>query len=69
MNLTKTCPDIPDEWKGGITDVAKTLGLSQATIRKYALIGKRHGGLDYTLANNGRMRFAGKEIKRFWKSF
>lgn len=73
MNLTRVCPDIPDDWKGGLSDVCKVLGLpnkpmSRETIRKYAALGKRFGGLDYLPGKNGRRVFLGKEVKRFWKT-
>ncbi|MDE6329502.1 MAG: hypothetical protein K2L83_02195 [Muribaculaceae bacterium] len=73
MNLTNTCPDIPDNWKGGMNDVCRILGrpgkpMSRETLRKYAELGKKFGGIDYTPGINGRRVFSGKEVKRFWKS-
>lgn len=69
MNLVTTCPDIPDNWKGGVNKVAEVLGLDRSTIWKAALKGKRFGGIDWTLGKNGRKQFSGKEVKRYWKSF
>lgn len=75
MNLTKTCPDIPDNWRGNITDTCKVLGdnkpLDRGTLKKYAMLGKRHGGIDWRPKLGGKqgMIFTGKEIKRFWHSY
>lgn len=69
MNLAKTCPDIPDNWRGNITDTCKILGedkpLSRNTIRKYIKSGK-DGGIRCMISSNGRILFSGKEVKRFW---
>lgn len=69
MNLVKTCPDIPDNWKGGISDTAKVLGISPDTLRKYADLGKYNGGIDWRPTKAGRRVFIGKEIKRFWHDY
>ena len=66
MNLVTTCPDIPDTWKGGISQASRILGLDRKTLSKYASLGKRRGGIDWNMAANGRKVFLGKEIKRFW---
>lgn len=73
MNLAKVCPDIPDSWRGGVSATCKVLGgekpISDDTLRKYARLGRRNGGLDWKPSKSGRMIFVGKEIKRFWQSF
>lgn len=69
MNLVKTCPNIPDNWKGGMTAASKELGIDRKTLSSYAKLGKRHGGIDWKLGKNGRKQFSGKEVKRFWESF
>lgn len=73
MNLSKTCPEIPDNWKGNIADTCRVLGgekpISDDTLRKYAKMGKRHGGIDFGVSKRGKMVFTGKEIKRFWNEF
>lgn len=73
MNLTKTCPDIPDSWKGNTADTCRVLGdgkpLSGNTLRKYARLGRRGGGLDWKPSKGGKMMFSGKEVKRFWHSY
>lgn len=73
MNLRKTCPDIPDTWKGNVADTCRVLGdgkpISRHTLRKYATLGKAHGGIDYKPSKNGKMMFIGKEVKRFWHSY
>ncbi|MDE6338541.1 MAG: hypothetical protein K2K97_01990 [Muribaculaceae bacterium] len=66
MNLVKTCPDIPDSWKGNISDVCRILGLNYRTVRKAAEKGRRNGGIDWIAGLGGRMMFTGKEVKRFW---
>lgn len=71
MNLSKTMPDIPDDWKGNVTDTCRVLGgekpISVTTLKKYAAIGRRHGGIDYNVNRKGLMVFIGKEVKRFWR--
>lgn len=47
MNLVNICPDIPDGWKGGVTDVARVLGLHAETIRRAAAKGRKNGGIDW----------------------
>ena len=74
MNLTNTCPDIPDNWKGGMSDVCRILGttgkpISRNMLRKYAELGRKNGGIDWIPGKNGRRQFCGKEVKRFWFSF
>lgn len=70
MNLVNECPDVSDNWKGGIPDVARLLGLNRKTIIKYAELGKRGGGLDWHVSrSSGRKLFSGKEVKRFWREF
>ncbi len=71
MNLCKVCPDIPDNWKGSITDVCRLLGqegrpLAQKTVRKYVKLGRRYGGIDSRVGMNGRVQISGKEAKRLW---
>lgn len=68
MNLVNTCPDIPDGWKGGVTDVARVLGLHAETIRRAAVKGRKNGGIDWIPGKNGRKIFCGKEVKRYWFS-
>ncbi len=67
MNLVNVCPNIPDGWRGGVCDVSRVLGLHRETIKKYALIGKRYGGIDYRVTRSGRKTFTGREVKRFWE--
>lgn len=69
MNLITTCPDIPDNWKGNLTQVSLILGLSPETIRRAANKGRRNGGIDWYPGRNGRKVFTGKEVKRFWLSY
>lgn len=73
MNLTNVCPDIPDNWKGSITDTCRILGgdkpLSDNTLRKYAKLGKQQGGIDWRPSKTGKMIFSGREVKRFWNEF
>ncbi len=69
MKLVNVCPDIPDSWRGGVTDVCRLLGLCKETIRKAANRGRRHGGIDWTAGKNGRKCFSGKEVNRFWRSY
>lgn len=68
MNLVSTCPNIPDNWKGGVTEVSKLLGLCTQTIRRQANKGRRNGGIDWKPGKNGRKVFTGKEVKRYWNT-
>ncbi len=67
MSLVNICPDIPDNWRGGVMDVSKVLGLHKSTISKAANKGKSFGGIDWILGKNGSKMFTGKEVKRFWR--
>lgn len=69
MNMVNVCPDIPDDWRGGISDVAKVLGLSRDTVAKYAKLGRRNGGIDWKPSKSGRKQFTGREVKRFWREY
>jgi len=69
MNLVNVCPDIPDNWKGGMSDVCVLLGITWKTLDKYAKLGKGRGGIDWKPSKNGRKQFSGREIKRFWNEF
>lgn len=71
MNLRKTSPDIPDDWKGNIADTCRVLGgdkpVTEDFLRKWARIGRRGGGIDWMPSRSGKMMFLGKEVKRFWR--
>lgn len=73
MNLRKTCPDIPDNWKGNIADTCRVLGgekpMSNNWLRSKARLGKRNGGIDWMPSKSGKMMFSGKEVKRFWREY
>lgn len=60
------CPNIPDGWKGGRGQTAKLLGIDPKTLDKYAVLGKKNGGIACIIAPSGRRKFEGSEIKRFW---
>lgn len=70
MNLRNTCPDVPDDWKGSITDVCRLLGdpkpISPKTVQKYIKLGRRGGGIEAKRGQNGRIQITGKEAKRLW---
>lgn len=68
MNLVKVCPDIPDDWRGCLADVAREIGLDRDTIDKYAKLGRRNGGIDWIPGKRGKI-FTGKEVKRFWREY
>ena len=64
--MVNELPNISDSWRGGVTDTAKVLGIARQTLRRYARIGKRNGGIDCTFGRNGRMVFIGRGSKRFF---
>ena len=68
MNMVNVCPDIPDDWRGGIAEVVRVLGVSRSTVIRKAQLGRRHGGLDWTPGKRGKT-FTGKELKRFWREY
>lgn len=68
MRLVPECPAISDRWKGGMSETARLLGIDRKTLRKYAELGKRQGGIDWKISMDGRKKFLGKEIKRFWQT-
>ncbi len=63
MNLVKTCPDIPDDWKGGMSDVCRLLGISWKTLDRYVKL----GNIKCRTSESDRKQFTGREIKRFWR--
>lgn len=70
MNLVNICPDIPDDWRGGVVKTSKILGIDAKTLNKYAALGRRNGGIDWYISRkNGRKVFRGKDIKKFWREF
>lgn len=69
MNLVNTCPDIPDNWRGGMSEVSRVLGINRETLRRYVVMGRKKGGIDHMPGKNGRKLFTGREVKRFWYSF
>lgn len=70
MNFSQTCPSIPDNWRGNITEACKVLGgekpISRTTLEKYMRIPYRLGGIQWYTTRKGRKMFTGKDIKRFW---
>ena len=60
------CPKVSDSWRGGVSETCRLLGISANTLRKYAQLGRKNGGIEWHPNRAGRMRFSGKEIKRFW---
>jgi len=65
MNLVNVCPDIPDNWRGGMSDTSRLLGLSWKTLDRYV----RLGYIRCQTSASGRKQFSGREIKRFWREF
>lgn len=69
MNLVNECPQISDNWRGGLMATARTLGIDRKTLDKYAKLGRHFGGIDSKPGKNGKRIFSGREIKRFWREF
>lgn len=65
--MVNVCPDIPDDWSGGRTATAKILGIDPKTLDDRVARGPRNGGIGYSVGKNGKKKFSGREIKRFWK--
>jgi len=62
MNLVNVCPDISDNWKGGMSDVCRILGINWKTLDRYVKMGKVNATADI----KGHRKFSGKEIKRLF---
>lgn len=65
MNLVNVCPDIPDDWKGGMSAACRLLGIDWKTLDRYM----RLGNIKCRTSTGGRRLFSGQEIKRFWREF
>jgi len=66
--MVPICPEIADAWRGGASETARVLGVDRKTLRRYADMGRRAGGIDWKPGKRGRV-FYGKEIKRFWRAW
>ena len=49
-----------------IGDAAKMLGIDRSTLRLAAERGRRQGGIDYKVGRNGRKKFSGRELTRYY---
>lgn len=67
--MVTECPEISDNWRGGVVAAARVLGLSREKIRQASALGRRNGGIDWVPGKNGRKQFLGKEVKRYWRSY
>lgn len=67
MNLRNTCPDIPDDWKGGISETSRLLGIDRKTVRKYTLRLRARCMVNAAPDSAaGRIRISGAEAKMIW---
>lgn len=60
------CPNVPDNWRGNLSEAAALLGIHRDTLRRYVKVGRRQGGIDAQINRKGQFRISGKEVKRFW---
>lgn len=65
--MVNECPDISDNWKGGVVATAKILGISPKTLLRYATPVRSYDGIRYGIGRNGRKFFLGRDIKSFWR--
>lgn len=49
-----------------IGEAAKLLGINRHTLLIAAQRGKRNGGLDFKVGRNGRKKFSGRELLRYY---
>lgn len=64
--MTTECPDISPTSSWPIGKAAKLLGLSSRHLLRLAAMGY----IKYTVnRRNGRKKFSGREIKRFWNEY
>lgn len=72
MNLTPTCPDIPDSWRGNASQACRVLGgdrpISRSTLAKWVKMSPREGGIKTFVGKDGKRYFSGRELKRFWNA-
>lgn len=66
MNKNYEHPNFSDNSWYPIGDAAKILGISRTTLRIAAERGKKRGGIDFKIGLNGRKKFLGKELNRFY---
>lgn len=63
---TSTAPDFDIKGWYPIGYAARKLGIDRSTLRQAATRGRRNGGLDYKIGRNGRKKFSGSELLRYY---
>lgn len=66
MNLRHTCPDIPDDWMGNITDAARELGEPGKPISRLTVYRNAVRVLDDWPGHDRRLKLTGKQVKKLW---
>jgi transposase len=59
-------PDFSERGWYRIKKAAEMLGISRRTVLRKAKLGRRGGGLDYKVGQDGYKKFLGKELLRFY---
>jgi len=59
-------PNFSDSSWYPIGEAARRLGIHRQTLREAAMRGRRNAGIDYKVGKNGRKKFLGKELNRFY---
>lgn len=66
--MTNEPPKVTETGLYSATEAAKLLGIGLTTLYNAAKRGARNGGIDgRKRRDNGKLRFTGKEILRFWR--
>ncbi|MCM1369855.1 MAG: helix-turn-helix domain-containing protein [Candidatus Amulumruptor caecigallinarius] len=66
MNKNHEHPNFKENSWYPIGDAAKMLGIDRSTLRAAAERGRRAGGVDWKIGRNGRKKFSGKELNRYY---
>jgi|GEM_PF-6894463 hypothetical protein len=66
MGKTYERPDFKENSWYPIGIAAKMLGIYRGTLLEAAKRGKRDRGIDYKIGKNGRKKFLGKELNRYY---
>lgn len=59
-------PDFKENSWYPMTYAAQALGISRTTLLEAAKLGRRFGGIDWKIGRNGRKKFLGRELLRYY---
>lgn len=65
--MTETVPQFDENAWYPIGYAAKQLGIDRSTLRKAATLGSRNNGIDFKVGKNGRKKFLGRDLLKFYR--